>query len=196
MRVTGLQGQRVSRVCEALACRAGHDGEHLEIAINPREHADDPDDRRDGRNPQAKVWIVLRTGAQDMATTSETTTSLTTRTSPALEIATAFTTAWTSHHLPQAAEFVADDVEFEGPLAQTQGSAAYLKGLAGLARDITGFRMLAAFADGDQALLMYDLHTRSYGTLTCAKLLTIRDGKIARDKLTFDSHLIRSAKAA
>ena len=56
-------------------------------------------------------------------------------------------------------------------MTQTDGSAAYLKGLAGLARDITGFKMLAAYGDGDQALLMYDLTTRSYGNLTCAKLL-------------------------
>jgi hypothetical protein len=118
-------------------------------------------------------------------------------TSPApLDIAIAFTQAWTSHDLPKAATYVGDDVEFEGPLAQTQGSAAYLKGLTGLARDVTGFKMLAAYGDGDQALLMYDLTTRSYGKLTCAKLLTIRGGKIERDTLTFDSHLIRSAKAA
>jgi hypothetical protein len=43
---------------------------------------------------------------------------------------------------------------------------------------------------------MYDLITRSYGTLTCAKHLLVRDGKIRRDLLTFDSDKIRSAKAA
>ena len=113
-----------------------------------------------------------------------------------LEIAVAFTQAWTGHGVPKAAEYVSEDVVFEGPLGQTTGSAAYLKGLAGLARDVTGFKMLAAYGDGDQALLMYDLTTRSYGNLTCAKLLTVRNGKIERDKLTFDSHLIRSTKAA
>lgn len=113
-----------------------------------------------------------------------------------LDIAIAFTTAWTNHDVPTAAQYVGDDVEFEGPLAQTEGAAAYLKGLAGLSRDATGFRMHAAFGDGEQALLMYDLVTRSHGILTCAKLLTIRDGKIVRDKLTFDSHQMRSPKAA
>ena len=113
-----------------------------------------------------------------------------------LDIAIAFTQAWTSHGVPKAAQYVSEDVVFEGPLAQTTGSAAYLKGLAGLARDVTGFKMLAAYGDGDQALLMYDLTTRSYGNLTCAKLLTIRNGKIERDKLTFDSHPIRSSTKA
>jgi hypothetical protein len=113
-----------------------------------------------------------------------------------LDIAIAFTEAWTGHGVPKAAQYVSDDVVFEGPLAQSTGSAAYLKGLMSLARDVTGFKMLAAYGDGDQALLMYDLTTRSYGNLTCAKLLTIRNGKIERDKLTFDSHLIRNTKAA
>jgi hypothetical protein len=56
--------------------------------------------------------------------------------------------------------------------------------------------VIAAFGDNEQALLMYDLATRSAGTLTCAKHLTIRDGKIRRDRLTFDTHQIRKAKAA
>jgi ketosteroid isomerase-like protein len=121
--------------------------------------------------------------------------TMTTQAMP-LDIAIAFTQAWTGHDVPKAAEYVSEDVVFEGPLAQTTGSAAYLKALMGLARDVTGFKMLAAFGDGDQALLMYDLTTRSYGNLTCAKLITVRNGKIERDKLTFDSHLIRGSKAA
>jgi hypothetical protein len=40
-------------------------------------------------------------------------------------------------------------------------------------------------------LLLYDLLTERYGALTCAKLLTIRDGAIRADRLTFDSYAIR-----
>ena len=118
-----------------------------------------------------------------------------TETNP-LDVALAFTEAWTGHHLQKAATYVAEDVVFEGPLQQSTGTGPYLKGLLGLAREVTGFRMIAAFGDTEQALLMYDLHTRAYGTLTCSKHLTVLGGKIVRDQLTFDSHLIRSAKAA
>ena len=120
---------------------------------------------------------------------------MTDKTKP-VDIAIAFTEAWTGHHLAAAAEFVAEDVVFDGPMQQSAGSGPYLKGLTGLARSVEGFRMIAAFGDDEQAVLMYDLITRPYGTLTCAKHFTIRDGKIHRDKLTFDSHLIRSAQAA
>jgi hypothetical protein len=113
-----------------------------------------------------------------------------------LDIAIAFTEAWTHKDMAGAARYVADDVEFEGPLQQSTGTGPYLKGLTGLARDVTGFRMIAAFGDDHQALLMYDLTTQTFGTLTCAKHLTVHDGKIQRDKLAFDSHLVRSTKAA
>jgi hypothetical protein len=113
-----------------------------------------------------------------------------------LDVAIAFTEAWTNQDMKTAAGYVAEGVLFEGPLQQSAGAEPYLKGLTGLARDVIGFRMISAFGDKDQALLMYDLITRPYGTLTCAKHLTVRGGKIQRDKLTFDSHQIRKAKAA
>jgi hypothetical protein len=113
-----------------------------------------------------------------------------------LDVAIAFTEAWTGHHMAAAAEFVAEDVTFDGPMQQSAGLGPYLKGLANLARSVEGFRMIAAYGDDETALLMYELITRPYGTLTCAKHLTIRDGKIHADRLTFDSHLIRTAQAA
>jgi len=113
-----------------------------------------------------------------------------------LDIAIAFTKAWTSHDLAKAASFVSDDVVFEGPLQQSTGSGPYLKGLTSLSREVADCSILAAYGDEDEALLMYDLITKPYGPLTCAKLFTVQNGKIVRDKLTFDSHLIRTAKAA
>lgn len=118
---------------------------------------------------------------------------MTTATMTPLDVAIKFTKAWTSHDLEAAAEFVSDDVVFDGPLQQSTGSEPYLKGLSSLSGEVGDFRILAAFGDDHQALMMYDLMTKSFGTLTCAKLFTIRKGKIVRDKLTFDSHLIRNA---
>lgn len=65
------------------------------------------------------------------------------------------------------------------------------KDLTDLGRNVAGFRMIAAFGDEEQALIMYDLLTGPYGVLMCAKHLIVRGGKIERDKLTFDSYLIR-----
>ncbi|TIN24255.1 MAG: nuclear transport factor 2 family protein [Mesorhizobium sp.] len=116
-----------------------------------------------------------------------------TQTAP-LDIATAFTKAWTSHDLEKAASYVADDVVFDGPMQQSTGKAPYLRGLTRLSQDVTGVRMIAAFGDDSQALLMYDLVTKSSGALACAKHLTVSDGKIHSDKLTFDSNQLGNAR--
>jgi limonene-1,2-epoxide hydrolase len=111
----------------------------------------------------------------------------------AVEIVRAFTEAWTSKDLDTAGTYVADDAVFDGPLGHTEGKQDYLNGLKGLTAStgLTGANILAAYGDNDQAIIMYELLTSNYGTLTCAKLFTLRDGKIVRDLLTFDSYPIR-----
>jgi hypothetical protein len=59
---------------------------------------------------------------------------------------------------------------------------------------VTGARVVAVFGDDAQALIMYELLTGRFGALTCAKLLTFRDGKIQSDRLTFDSYEVRKAQ--
>lgn len=111
-------------------------------------------------------------------------------------VARAFTEAWTSGDMDTAARYVAEDVVFDGPLGHVEGKNAYIEGLKGLARAValTGVRVLAVFGDETQALIMYELITGSFGVLTCAKLLTFRDGKIRTDRLTFDSYEIRKSQ--
>ena len=108
-------------------------------------------------------------------------------------IARAFTDAWTSGDFDGAAKYVADNVVFDGPMGHTDGKAAYVEGLRGLSRfvGLSGVNILAAFGDDAQGLIMYELVTDNFGSLLCAKLLTFRDGKIARDRLTFDSYKVR-----
>jgi len=106
----------------------------------------------------------------------------------------AFTEAWTSHNLASAADYVAEDVVFDGPLGHTDGKQEYMEGINRLAQIVTSMRVVAVYGDEAQALIMYELHTDQYGILTCAKLFTIRDGKIHTDRLTFDSYPMRKAK--
>ena len=113
-----------------------------------------------------------------------------------LDVAIALTKAWTSRDMTTAARYVDENVVFDGPMQQSKGAKPYLDGLTRLGNEVTDLQLIAAFGDDEQALLMYDLVTTSYGTLTCAKYLLVKDGKVRHDKLTFDSNKIRSAKAA
>lgn len=111
-------------------------------------------------------------------------------------IARAFTEAWTSRDMDTAASYLAEDVVFDGPLGHVSGKKAYVESLNGLAQAmaVTGMRVVAVFGNDTQALIMYELITGRFGTLTCAKLLTFRDGKIQTDRLTFDSYEVRKAQ--
>jgi hypothetical protein len=113
-------------------------------------------------------------------------------TSP-LAVARAFIEAWTSHDMETAAGFVADDVVFDGPIQHSIGIKPYMDGLIYFAQYVTGTRILAAFGDGAQALIMHDVSTGPFGILTFAEFLTIQDGKIRTHKLTFDTHAVRQA---
>jgi hypothetical protein len=112
-----------------------------------------------------------------------------------VDVARAFTESWTSHDLEAAARYLAEDVVFDGPLGHVSGKNAYLESLKSLtqALGVTGVRVVAAFGGDTQALIMYELITSNFGPLTCAKLLTVRDGAIQSDRLTFDSYAIRKA---
>lgn len=112
-----------------------------------------------------------------------------------VSIARTFTEAWTSGNMDATASFVAEDVVFDGPLGHVDGKEAYMEGLKGLVRmlGVTGVQVIAAYGGDSEALIMYNLLTERFGSLTCAKLLTMQDGKIRRDRLTFDSHRIRQA---
>jgi SnoaL-like domain len=116
--------------------------------------------------------------------------------STSVTLARAFTEAWTSHDMEAAAGYLADDVRFDGPSGHSDGKEAYVNALGNFARIVTGVKILAAFGDDTQALIMYDVITGPFGTLTTADLLTFRDGKIAADVLTFDTFPMRSAQAA
>lgn len=105
-----------------------------------------------------------------------------------------FTEAWTSGDMDAAASYVADDVVFDGPLGHVDGRQAYMDGLRGLAQIFKSVKILAAYGDDTQALIMYEAPTDSYGTLTCAKLFTLRGGKIVSDRLTFDATEMRQAR--
>lgn len=111
-----------------------------------------------------------------------------------LAIARAFTEAWTSHDLATAANYVAEDVVFDGPFVHLIGPTAYIEGLTAFAQGVTGMQIVAAFGDDDQALIMYEVHGSRFGALRCAECFIVKDGKIQTDLLTFDSYPVRQSR--
>jgi hypothetical protein len=113
-----------------------------------------------------------------------------------VDVAVAFTRAWTSHDMAAAGQYVAEDVVFEGPMTQTTGAQAYLEALSRFAVTVTGMRMIAALGDDDGAMIMYEVETGQTGVLRAGEHFVIRDGLIHRDMLVFDTHKARQASSA
>ena len=113
-----------------------------------------------------------------------------------VDVLVAFTQAWTGHDMPGAASFVAENVVYDGPVNHLTGAGAYLQALDRFAQAVTGLDIVAAFGDDEQAVIMYQVSTGSFGTLACGERVTVREGKIETDLLAFDTFAIRTAQAA
>lgn len=92
-----------------------------------------------------------------------------------------FTDAWTRQDMETTASYLADDVVFHGPNGDLAGKEGYLAGLTNFARAVQSATILAASGDADRAIILYDLVTPG-GTVSCAEMLTFRDGKIVDDR--------------
>jgi len=113
-----------------------------------------------------------------------------------VEVAVAFTRAWTSHDIAAAAQYVADDVVFEGPMTQTTGARAYLEALSRFAATVTGMQMIAALGNDEGAMIMYEVETGQAGVLRAGEHFVIGEGQIQSDMLVFDTHKVRQARSA
>lgn len=118
---------------------------------------------------------------------------MTTQATP-VAVARAFTVAWSSHDMDGAANFLAQDVVFDGPGGHTTGREAYMSGLIPFATRVTSANILAAFGDDERAIIMYEVTVGPGTILTCAELLTVHDGQIQADRLAFDTAAIRPAQ--
>lgn len=101
-----------------------------------------------------------------------------------VEMARAFTEAWTSRDYATAASYLDDGVIFDGPNNHLTDKAAYMTFLERFASGVTSARILAAYGDASEALVMYEV-TNQAGTWTCSELLTFDGEKIQKDVLTF-----------
>jgi ketosteroid isomerase-like protein len=109
------------------------------------------------------------------------------------DIARAFTQAWTSGDMATAANYLADDVTFDGPINHSRGKQDYITGLSAFAQRASDLNILAVLGDGEQAMIMYEMTTGPHRA-TYVERLTIRDGKIQTDQLIFDSYPMRSGQ--
>jgi hypothetical protein len=114
----------------------------------------------------------------------------------ALDVVLAYTEAWAGKDMEEAARYLAADVVFDGAGGRYESAEPLLQGLAGfVARIAPGWRQIAALADGEQVMLMYEVSLPSGKPVRLAEHFTVRDGKIRGETLVFDTLAMREAAA-
>lgn len=107
------------------------------------------------------------------------------------EIAVAFLEAFGRHDLDTMSSYLAEDVAFESPQVQINGASAVADAMGQFAQVVGSVEIIAAFGDGERAVVMYDMQTGPFGTMRAADHFVIRDGKIVSDQLVFDTYEVR-----
>ena len=116
--------------------------------------------------------------------------------SPALRTALAYYQAWTSHDLDKAMSYIAGDIVCDAPAGRLEGAEAYRGFLGPFVQIVTGSKMIAAFGDDQNALVMYDTETVPVKSAPAAECVTVRDGKITYSRFVFDRAPFDAARAA
>ena len=102
--------------------------------------------------------------------------------------------AWTKGDLTTARSLLHDDVTFTGPLATTQGAAAYIDGIQGMVRIVDRADQLETFAEGGNVCVIYDLITKAPpARIPTAGWYRIEDGKIRSVSAFFDPRPLTSS---
>lgn len=108
-------------------------------------------------------------------------------------IVNAYHRGWTSRRFDESIELLAPDLAVEVPINAYPTRESFAQALIGFGRMVDRVDLLAAFAQGDEAMLLYDMSVKGVGNMRVAEHFTVRDGKIARLRQIHDTVAVRAA---
>lgn len=93
-----------------------------------------------------------------------------------------FIDAMNQYDYEKARKYVADDLSFIGVLGTRNGADAYFNDMQKMKFQ---YKVIKAFADGDDVCLVYDINMGSQ-TIFCCGWYQLKDGKIKSFRVVFD----------
>jgi hypothetical protein len=111
---------------------------------------------------------------------------------PSLAIARRYHEAWTSGRFDDAGALLARELETDVPINTYRDADEFLAAVTAFGRIVTRTELLAEFARGGEALLLYDMDTGPYGTIRIAEHFTVADGRITRIRHVHDTAAFRT----
>lgn len=108
-------------------------------------------------------------------------------------IAATYFEAWEAADVERLRGILAEDVRFDGPLAQVQGANAYADSIRGLFKGTEKVVVQRVWVDGDDVLTWFDLHIPGAPPTPVAQWCRVGDGRVKRVQVTFDPRGILTA---
>jgi ketosteroid isomerase-like protein len=113
-----------------------------------------------------------------------------------LAIVRAYHRGWTSKDFAAATRLLAPDLVVEVPINDYPTAESFAQALAGFGALVQRVALLAELADGDQAMLLYDMEVERLGHMRVAEHFTVAHGRITRIRQVHDTVAVRAAGLA
>jgi len=107
------------------------------------------------------------------------------------DVARAYHDAWTAHDFDAARRFLAADLQTDVPLNTYTGRDDFAAAVASFGVLADHVDLLAELSSGDQAVLLYDMHTGPFGRFRVAEHFTVSGGLIRRIRHVHDTAALR-----
>jgi hypothetical protein len=105
----------------------------------------------------------------------------------------AYHRAWTNKRFDESIRLLAPEVHIEVPINDYPTRESFAEALASFGNMVDGMTLLADFADGDEAMLLYDMDVRGLGVMRVAEHFTVRGGQVVRLRQIHDTAAVRAA---
>jgi hypothetical protein len=99
--------------------------------------------------------------------------------------------AWTTGDLATARTYLADDVDFQGPIERYNSADQFAQALGGFAGMLIRVDLVQEHYSTDGAALLYDCVTAPVGTIRTAEFFRLENGRIVQIRLVFDATELR-----
>lgn len=105
----------------------------------------------------------------------------------------AYHRGWTSKRFEESIQRLAPDLKVEVPINRYPTRESFAQALIGFGGQVDRVVLLAEFAQGNEAMLLYDMDVKGLGQMRIAEHFTVAGGKITRLRQIHDTAPIRAA---
>ena len=104
------------------------------------------------------------------------------------DIVDAYRAAWEAKDFGTARKYLADNLEFAGPIDAFDNADDYIQAITGLSPIVSGTTTKRVFTDGDEVAVFYDMHTTTpAGTAPIVEWYRVSGDRISTIRAYFDA---------